>query len=112
MAQYAVNAQFRHLHSTRAFTAMFFRQPNPLTDYTKVEPTLSFEKSEHKRINEQLKHVKEVVVPALHEHIKDRQQTDHQKYLKSHNIRADKYPLHSKVMIVNVNRNGKTEPRY
>jgi transposase InsO family protein len=112
ITQYSMNVQYARLHKSRPFSAMFFRHPNGFEDYTNVKPTIDIEKSDHKVIDEKLKYVKEVVIPALAKRIKETQLFDHERFEKSHKIIRDKYPLNSKVMITNVNRTAKVQPRW
>lgn len=112
ITQYSMNVQYARLHKSRPFSAMFFRHPNGFEDYTSVKPTLDIEKSDHKVIDEKLNYVKEVVIPALTKRIKETQLFDHERFEKTHKIIRDKYPLNSKVMITNVNRTSKVQPRW
>ncbi|KAF7720356.1 hypothetical protein EC973_000479, partial [Apophysomyces ossiformis] len=75
-------------------------------------PTLKMEKAENKIIDKKYKFVQEVLIPALSERIKEIQKRDHERFSKTHKIVEQQFPIGSKVMIKNVNRNRKIDERY
>jgi transposase InsO family protein len=110
--QYSVNCQYSRLHKSRPFAIMFNRQPNDFIDYTNVKPTIDIEKSDSKLIDSKLKYVKDVVIPSIAKRIKETQLNDHLKFQKNNKIIENKYPLNSKVMIINVLKSSKLQPRW
>jgi hypothetical protein len=110
--QYSVNCQYSRLHKSRPFAVMFNRQPNDFIDYTDVKPTINIEKSDSKLIDKKLKYVKDVIIPSIAKRIKETQLNDHLKFQKNNKIIETKYPLNSKVMIVNVLKSSKLQPRW
>lgn len=110
--QYAINAQYARLHKSRPFSVMYNRQPNGFQDYSNLRPSLSFERTDSKAIDDKLKFVKETVLPALAKRINETQSNDHERFINSHKIVKEKYPINSKVMITNVNRKSKMTERW
>ena len=110
--QYAINAQYARLHKSRPFSVMYNRQPNGFQDYTNLRPSLSFERTDSRAIDDKLKFVKETVLPALAKRINETQSNDHNRFINSHKIVHEKYPINSKVMITNVNRTSKMTERW
>jgi transposase InsO family protein len=109
---YCINTKYARLHKSRPYTLLFNRQPNGLEDYSKVEPTLSLEKADEKLINERYQFVQDVLIPAISKRIVETQEKDHAKFARKHKIITEHYPIGSKVMIKNVNRQNKLDERY
>lgn len=110
--QYAINAQYARLHKSRPFSVMYNRQPNGFQDYTNLRPSLSLEHSDSRAIDDKLKFVKETVIPALAKRINETQSNDHERFINTHKIVNEKYPINSRVMITNVNRTSKMTERW
>ncbi|KAI8968740.1 hypothetical protein BDB01DRAFT_709755, partial [Pilobolus umbonatus] len=89
---------------------MYNRQPNGFQDYSNLRPTIRMEKSDSKYIDDKLKYVRETVIPALADRIKELQTDDHLKFNKTHRIIKDNSFL--KVMITNVTRSSKMQERW
>ncbi|CEP09383.1 hypothetical protein, partial, partial [Parasitella parasitica] len=83
-----------------------------LEDYSHLEPTLSLEKADTKLINERYKFVHDVLIPALSKRILEQQSEDHKYFAKKHKVLDAPYPIGSKVMIKNVDRQNKLDERY
>lgn len=109
---YCINTKYARLHKSRPYTLLFNRQPNGLEDYSKVEPTLSLEKADERLINERYQFVQDVLIPAISKRIVETQEQDHAKFERKHKIVTEHYPIGSKVMIKNVNRQNKLDERY
>ncbi|CEP13089.1 hypothetical protein [Parasitella parasitica] len=75
------------------------------------EPTDSSEIADEKIINERYRFVQDVLIPAISKRIIDTQAADHAKFAKKHKIVESPYPIGSKVMIKNVNRQNKLDER-
>jgi hypothetical protein len=91
---------------------MFNRQPNGLADYSKVQPTRSSEMADQKVIDERYRFVQDVLIPAISKRVLETQKADHARFAKKHKIVENPYPIGSKVMIKNVNRQNKLDERY
>ncbi|CEP13080.1 hypothetical protein [Parasitella parasitica] len=85
--------------------------PNGLADYSKEKPTDSSEIADEKIINERYRFVQDVLIPAISKHIIDTQAADHAKFAKKHKVVESPYPIGSKVMIKNVNRQNNLDER-
>ena len=111
--QYSMNSQYTRLHKSRPFAVMYNRQPNSFIDYTEqVDPSIDIEKSDMDMINKKFKHIKEVVIPSIATRIKETQSADHANFIKNHKIIEHKFPINSKVMILDPTRSRKSDPRY
>jgi len=111
--QYSMNIQYARLHKSQPFSVMFNRAPNLFKDYSNTPaPAINIEKSNTEIIDKRLNYVKEVVIPAIHKRIKETQLKDHATFERTHKIIYDKYPINSKVMIVNPTRTSKLSPRW
>ncbi|KAG1530135.1 hypothetical protein G6F51_013934 [Rhizopus arrhizus] len=53
-----------------------------------------------------------IVIPAIRNRIMTTQRIDNEYFTKKHRIVHQQFPTNSEVMIKNVNRNSKTDPRY
>jgi putative transposase len=109
--QYAMNCKYARLHKSRPYTVLFNRQPNGFNDYSNTKPILQLEEADTKKIDEKFKFVNEVVIPALSKRIKDTQERDHDRFVKTHKIVIQQFPVGSKVMIKNVTRLSKLDAR-
>lgn len=109
--QYAMNCKYARLHKSRPYTVLFNRQPNGFEDYSNTQPKLQLEKVDSKVIDEKFKFVNEVVIPALSKRIRDTQERDHDRFVKTHRIVTKQFPVGSKVMIKNVTRLSKLDAR-
>jgi transposase InsO family protein len=109
--QYAMNCKYARLHKSRPYTVLFNKQPNGFNDYSNTKPTLQLEEADTKKIDEKFKFVNEVVIPALSKRIKDTQERDHDRFVKTHKIVTQQFPVGSKVMIKNVTRLSKLDAR-
>ncbi|GAA5802197.1 hypothetical protein HPULCUR_007658 [Helicostylum pulchrum] len=69
-------------------------------------------KADTKKIYDRLAFAQEVVIPQIAALIKMNQDLDHARFEKTHTVLKNMYPIGSKVMIVNVHRNSKSEERY
>jgi len=91
---------------------MFARRINPFSDYRKVQmdnpsPNSDHTKERQKRITE----MEKVIVPAISSRIKTLHAAEQSKFASNKRVISE-FPFGSKVMIKNVSRNAKTEPRY
>jgi transposase InsO family protein len=109
--QYAMNCKYARLHKSRPYTVLFNRQPNGFEDYSNTKPVLQLEETDTKMIDEKFKFVNEVVIPALSKRIRDTQERDHDRFVKTHRIVTKQFPVGSKVMIKNVTRLSKLDAR-
>jgi len=109
---YCINVKYARLHKSRPYTLLFNRQPNGLTDYSKVEYSKRLEKADGRLIDKRYRFVQDVLIPAISKRIVDTQNADHANFAKKHKIIAEPYPIGSKVMIKNVNRQNKLDERY
>jgi transposase InsO family protein len=109
---YCINVKYARLHKSRPYTLMFNRQPNGLADYSKVQPTRSSEMADQKVIDERYRFVQDVLIPAISKRVLETQKADHARFAKKHKIVENPYPIGSKVMIKNVNRQNKLDERY
>jgi hypothetical protein len=109
---YCINVKYARLHKSRPYTLLFNRQPNGLADYSKMKPTKSSEKADDKIINERYQFVQDVLIPAISKRIIETQNADHAYFAKKHKMVNTPYPIGSKVMIKNVNRQNKLDERY
>ncbi|KAL9536420.1 hypothetical protein MBANPS3_012660, partial [Mucor bainieri] len=108
-----MNIQYARLHQSQPFAVMFGRAPNLFQDYSKlpnanqapVDPTKEV-------IDARLQNIKEAVIPAIHKRIKEQQLRDHERFEKHHKIVEEKYPIGSKVMLLDPVRSTKTQPRW
>lgn len=111
--QYAMNIQYARLHKSQPFSVMFNRAPNLFKDYSNSPaPAIDINNPNTEIIDKRLKYVKEVVIPAIHKRIQETQLKDHATFERTHKIVYDKYPINSKVMIVNPIRTSKLSPRW
>ena len=107
-----MNIKYSALHKSRPYTILFGKAPNGFTDYSKINPTLSTEKADSKLLDARLEFAQNVVIPQIAKLIKETQDKQHERFEKTHHIVKDKYPVGTKVMIKNVNRKTKRDPRY
>ncbi|EIE88739.1 hypothetical protein RO3G_13450 [Rhizopus delemar RA 99-880] len=110
--QYAMNLKYSRLHKSRPYTVIFNKVPNDMKDYSHIKPTLRSEAVDSKAIENRLKYATEVVIPALAKRIKETQDVDNAYFMKTNKIVHTPFPLHSEVMIKNVNKENKTDPYY
>lgn len=73
---------------------------------------MSTEKADTKALEEKLAFAQEVVIPQISKLMRETQDKDHERFRKNHKVLDDMYPIGSKVMIKNINRNRKVEERY
>ena len=107
-AQLAINSKHASLHGSRPFSLMFARQPNVWQDYTETElGDVEAARTSDRRIEE----MEKVIIPAIAERIQNLHKIQGKSFNKNNRILPD-FPIGSKVMIVNVTRKSKTEPRY
>lgn len=109
---FCVNVKYARLHKSRPYAVIFNRQPNMLEDYAHLRPTMSLEKADSKLIDERYKFVHDVVIPALSKRILETQDGDYRYFAKKNKEIDAPYPIGSKVMIKNVNRQNKLDERY
>ncbi|KAI9475477.1 MAG: hypothetical protein EXX96DRAFT_651253 [Benjaminiella poitrasii] len=110
---YSMNMRYTRIHKTRPFCAMFYRQPNQLEDYTKLDKTpLAIEKMDAKQVEKNMSYIQETVLPSMAKRMRETQVKDHENFNKKHKVVQDIFPLNSKVMVVNVDRSAKTQPRF
>ncbi|KAG0922980.1 hypothetical protein G6F32_014439 [Rhizopus arrhizus] len=83
-----------------------------MKDYSHIKPTLRSDAVDSKAIESRLKYATEVVIPALAKRIKETQDVDNAYFMKTNKIVHTPFPLHSEVMIKNVNKENKTDPHY
>lgn len=114
VVQYAMNIQYARIHKSQPFSVMFNRAPNMFKDYSNESTTTPVDigKPDAEVVDKRLQYVKEIVIPAIHKRIKETQLLDHERFEKTHKIVHSKYPINSKVMILNVTRGSKLEPRW
>lgn len=106
----ALNYKYSRLHNTRPFTAQFFRSPNIFGDFRDVKP-ISSKDFNPDLLEAKIKEVQDIIIPALREKIESTQLKDHDYFMKTKRI-VQPYPVNSLVMIQNVTRRSKTDPRY
>ncbi|KAK4518183.1 uncharacterized protein ATC70_001534 [Mucor velutinosus] len=109
---YCLNVKYARLHKSRPYTILFNRQPNGLTDYSKVDLTRSYDVVDQKKIDEKYSFVQNVLIPAISKRILETQKKDHANFAKKHKIIEKPYPVGSKVMVVNENKSNKLDVRY
>ncbi|KAG2212105.1 hypothetical protein INT45_003662 [Circinella minor] len=114
VVQYAMNIQYARIHKSQPFSVMFNRAPNMFKDYSNEAAVSSVDsgKPDVEVIDKRLQYIKKVVIPAIHKRMKETQLLDHERFEKKHKIVHSKYPINSKVMILNVTRGSKLEPRW
>jgi hypothetical protein len=110
--QLELNLKVSRLHQSTPFSVMFNRRANDFENYTHVNPNFDNDHIKPKDISAQYKKVNEYLIPALTKRIQHTQEKDKARFMKTHKIVVDKYPIGSTVMIKNVLRSGKTEERY
>ncbi|KAG1441978.1 hypothetical protein G6F56_011255 [Rhizopus delemar] len=112
-AQYAMNCKYARVHSSRPFAVMFNRQPNEFKDYSNVQLGDSSDLSaDVQKLEEKIGHMNNIVIPSLRKRMEERRQVDHEKFNKKNRVIKQKFPLNSKVMILNVEKKGKVDPIY
>ncbi|KAI9329430.1 hypothetical protein BD770DRAFT_454249 [Pilaira anomala] len=84
---------------------MFNRRANDFEIYTAVDPNFDNSVIKPEDIALQYKKVHEFLIPALYKRIQHTQEKDRARFIKTHKIIEDKFPLNSTVMIKNVSRN-------
>ncbi|CDH61237.1 hypothetical protein RO3G_15388 [Lichtheimia corymbifera JMRC:FSU:9682] len=89
---------------------MFARQPNKLCDYSNDDTNVSPQQALELR-KEDIEQFEQVVIPAIKERMQRMRAAEKARY-DSNNRIIDPLPIGTKVVIKNVHRSGKTEPRY
>ena len=110
--QLEMNLKVSRLHCSTPFSVMFNRRANDFENYTTVDPNFDNSVIKPEDIALQYKKVNEFLIPALSKRIQHTQEKDRARFIKTHKIIEDKFPLNSTVMIKNVSRNGKTDEHY
>jgi len=111
--QYSMNIRYARLHKSQPFSIMFGRAANLFQDYTQLpNATQAPEDPSKEVIDARLQNIKDVVIPAIHKRIKETQLRDHERFEKHHKIIEEKYPLNSKVMLLDPVRSTKMQPRW
>lgn len=111
--QYSMNIQYARLHQSQPFSIMFGRAANLFQDYSQMPQSSKAPPNPTQEvIDERLKNIKEIVIPAIHKRIKETQLRDHERFEKNNKIVQDKYPINSKVMLLNVFKSSKLQPRW
>lgn len=108
-AQLAINSKISQLHKSRPFALMSARQPNEFKDYTQDD--IGTTQDITNELEQRLKQMDTIVIPAISERAKTVYQAQQGKFNDKNCIVPD-FPTSSKVMIPNVNRKSKTDPRY
>lgn len=110
--QLFINSKHSPLHGSRPFSLMFARQPNKLCNYTNdntdhnVSPQQALELRK-----EDIEQFEQAVIPAIKERMQRMRDAEKARY-DSNNRIIKPLPIGTKVVIKNVHRSGKTEPRY
>lgn len=111
--QYSMNIRYARLHQSQPFSIMFGRAANLFQDYTRLPNASQAPEDPTKEvIDARLQNIKDVVIPAIHKRIKETQLRDHERFEKHHKIIEEKYPLNSKVMLLDPVRSTKMQPRW
>ena len=110
--QLFVNSKHSPLHGSRPFSLMFARQPNKLCDYTNDDTShnVSLQQALELR-KEDIEQFEQAVIPAIKERMQRMRDAEKARY-DSRNRIIKPLPVGTKVVIKNVHRSGKTEPRY
>lgn len=107
---YALNNTATKLHASKPFSLMFARRANEFQNYQHTVDKTTKRDTVTKR-DQYLNDYHNIVIPAIRERIQHTQQAEQGKFGQSHNI-IKEIPVGAEVMILNVNRTSKTEPRY
>ncbi|KAG0776257.1 hypothetical protein G6F21_013697 [Rhizopus arrhizus] len=92
---------------------MYNRQPNEFQDYSNAQSSIPNSSQQYaKALENKLDNMNNIVIPAIRNRIMTTQRTDNEYFTKKHRIVHQQFPTNSEVMIKNVNRNSKTDPRY
>ncbi|CDH61470.1 hypothetical protein RO3G_12673 [Lichtheimia corymbifera JMRC:FSU:9682] len=108
--QLFLNSKHSPLHGSRPYSLMFARQPNKLCDYSNDDTNVSPQQALELR-KEDIEQFEQVVIPAIKERMQRMRAAEKARY-DSNNRIIDPLPIGTKVVIKNVHRSGKTEPRY
>lgn len=111
---YAMNLKYSRLHKSKPFNVMFHRQPNDLTDYSKLKPIPHDQMINEKELHKKLDNIDNVVIPAIREQISKTQKEDNERFRKKHKIIENPYPIGANVMIKSVEKKNpfKYEAKY
>lgn len=63
-------------------------------------------------VENNMKYIRELVIPSMARRMKETQLKDHAKFSKHHKIIEEMLRLNSKVMIQNVDRSAKSDPKF
>ncbi|KAJ8651291.1 hypothetical protein O0I10_013223 [Lichtheimia ornata] len=108
--QLFLNSKHNPLHGSRPYSLMFARQPNKLCDYTNDDTNVSPQQALELR-KEDIEQFEQAVIPAIQERMQRMRDAEKARYDSKNRI-IKPLPIGTKVVIKNVHRSGKTEPRY
>ena len=110
--QLFLNSKHSPLHGSRPFSLMFARQPNKLCDYTNDDTSDHVSPQQALQLRkEDIEQFEQAVIPAIKDRMQRMRDAEKARYDSKNRI-IKPLPVGTKVVIKNVHRSGKTEPRY
>ncbi|KAG2228613.1 hypothetical protein INT48_000427, partial [Thamnidium elegans] len=91
--QLALNLKVSRLHHSTPFAVMFNRRANDFSNHTNVNPNFDQSSINSDAIAAKFKTVNEYLIPALTKRIQTTQAKDKARFMKTHKIITDKYPI-------------------